>query len=174
MKGFTLIEMMLTVAILGMLGTGFAKMLTTPTKVAQYMQAGQQMRTISSATDLVVNDLKEADPTSIPWDTLAPVVPNGSSITFNQVTYDLVKSTTVTTTITYSYQFPCSGSTKGCLMRDDGIHQNMLLSDLNQPDDTNPIFLNEVSSYHMIVMTFLYQPTGQPLTKLIRQVSIKG
>jgi prepilin-type N-terminal cleavage/methylation domain-containing protein len=173
-QGFTLAEMMFALAIMGMIGTGFAKMLSSTTKVNQYMQKALQLKLISSGTDLLVNDLKEANPSSIPWDDLAPDTTRYSEITFQKVAYAMSTPTSpVTTSIFYSYRSTCTGSAAGCLMRDDGASQLVAMTDLDPPTADDPLFQKN-TSYHMITLTFLYHPSGQPRTKLVRQVAIKG
>jgi prepilin-type N-terminal cleavage/methylation domain-containing protein len=176
-RGFTLIELMFTVAIMGIIGTGFAKLLSAPMKVGQYIQTAQQLKVVASGTDLVVNDLKEADPSSVPWGSLSPATTSWSQITFNKVSYDLAMPTSpVTTSYFYSYQFPCAVSTSGCLMRSDGTTSIVVMPDLDTPTADNPLFRMDPnpSNYHMITMTFLYHPSGQSQTRLVRQVAIKG
>jgi prepilin-type N-terminal cleavage/methylation domain-containing protein len=174
-QGFTLVEMMFALVIMGMIGTGFSKMLTSTTNVNVYMQKALHLKLIASGTDLLVNDLKEADPSSIAWDSLAPATTSWSEISFKKVSYDMSTPTSpVTTSIFYSYQSPCTGSVTGCLMRNDGAGQLVAMKDLDPPTVDDPLFQQNRTSYHMITLTFLYHPDGQPRTKLVRQVSIKG
>ena len=59
-------------------------------------------------------------------------------------------------------------------MRTIGGVATPLISDVDRPSVSRPIFCKDPASYNVLVITLLYHPLGQPLSILVRRVALRS
>jgi prepilin-type N-terminal cleavage/methylation domain-containing protein len=172
-KGFTLVEMMIASSMMAVIGFSFYRLLAMPVRVTQRMDASNRQVMLARATDFIVNDIREADPTSLDWTTIQSGSTNPTNMAFKKTHIDLsTPDVPVTTAVNYTFQ---SANGSGQLMRsENGGPATQIISNLDAPTSDNPIFLQDPTSYHVIVLTLLSHPAGQSLTVFTRRIALRG
>lgn len=182
-SGFTIVELLISVAITAFIALWIADWLRKPAQIQQMMLSTEHQRHVTNASDIMINDLTEADPASINWPQFPPIsTATVSGITFWKLNYDLTNPGNVQQT-NFQYQFQPDGFGTGALIRSVTanavvVSSTIVLSPIDPPGVGAPSLIQADKSdpsdtvYSILVITLQYHPQGSAPISVMRRVAI--
>ena len=172
--GFSLVELCIVSGVMAFAGLLVAGFLNKPVAIQRFMDKADTESQLARQMDFIVNDLRQADPSSIDWNALPPVGVSISSISFQTTTYNNASPNTPSSTaVQYLYQ-PTSGASTGALVRVLGGASTTILNNVDAPSAISPLIQSDPSAYHVLMLTLWYHPLNFSPVRAIRRVAVKG
>jgi prepilin-type N-terminal cleavage/methylation domain-containing protein len=165
-KAFTLIEVIITAAILAAVALAAARMLKIPFAMQGWVSEAEVERQANTALDRWVKDLKEAVPNSIPWN--AP--PSPASLAFEKTRFDPVTRDPIEP-IRIDYAFEASEAGTGTLYRIEAGTRSVILQQVLNPSESDPLFSLD-GSLHIVMLSLKLKPAGRPAERFVRRVAL--
>jgi Tfp pilus assembly protein PilE len=130
----------------------------------------QTLLSVTQAADLIANDLKEADATSIKWDEMHPASSTAwDRITFSKSRYD-ASGVLQKYDIDYHYQNQILTRTE---TRGTDVLKRDVLRYFIGPDDANPLITG--SERPMLILTLRVKPDPhKPIHRVVRRIAVRG
>ena len=183
--GIMTMELVLSLSLAAFAGFWMVSWMRRPAMVQQMMLSSDRQRQLDHATGVLVNDLAEADPSSIGWSNLPISSSTAGSYTFLfwKTIYD-VNSPSVPQIINYQYQIVPDGTGTGSLVRtvsqgSTTISKSNVLTTVNLPDGAKvpPLIQADKanpsdSGYSILIVNLQYQPAGTAPLSIVRRVSM--
>jgi len=174
--GVTLIELIIFGSIAAVLGMLFSQYLIKPGQMTAQLIHSNASQPGLRACDQFVTDLREADPVSIPWNTLSPNGTHYTEISFAKQAYDPATGAPLAPeNIQYLYQ--PSTLISGSLVRIDNGTTTVILANVDAPNANAPLVQESdagSAAGKMIQIMLLYQPPNCPVYRLIRKVAVRS
>ncbi len=179
-RGITLLDLVLWIAVLSITGGIIASFIKQPTLLIHQLNLANAQQAGLSAMDKVLNDVKEADSSSVPY---AALMPNSMTPTLTTLPWFRKINFMKTPPFTYiQYEYKPDGT----LVREESTTpppvlvstQTIVATQLASPDSTNPLFRQDPNAPNTLVLTLMYQPSsllnGGPPVRLVYRISVRG
>jgi hypothetical protein len=175
-SGFTIFECAVAVGLAGMVSLWASSIMKKPAQSVRYLHATDSQLALGRAAEFLVNDIREADPSSISWQLIPPEGTAVNEFSFWKMDYDLQNpGSSVKTNLRYRFEpDPAASDGRGFLIREVNGNAAVILSNFPAPTVTVPLLQSDPSVYHVLEMT-LRQHTGSgQVLQLTRRMAVKG
>jgi len=181
-RGYTLVEVIIGTVILCVTALVLVPYFQRPAKVAQAVSKDDALLKALHAMDIVVNDIKEAYPSTIDWKQIAPSgTANLAAISFKKANYtpgaaDPTSYNHIDLQYDDAAQQLVRTDTPEPLAAGDSPQVATLLTGMDPPTADDPLIRKDPQgdAYHVLIVTMLYHLPGLPQQRLIRRVAVKG
>jgi hypothetical protein len=173
--GFSLVEAILASVFIIPLGMLMMRLQISMGKVPARLSESVQMRTVHQVADLIVRDLREAEPSRFDTSLLRPN--GGDPKTFSFIVAranpaNIGNPTRIT--VRYRWQ-PDAVHPPGVLIRDEnGARPQTLLQYMPAPTNVEPFLEQDMTAQAIVMVTMRQNSPGMKHYWTVRRVAIKG
>lgn len=168
-KGFSLLELVVFLSIFVIASALAIRLLSRSFSPLQHLaQGADDQTTLQRAMANLISDIKEADPSSLPWDKLP-----ASELSFQKAHYDTVSGSYLTPTAVHYYYVLSTGTDTGSLIRSQDATDRTILDYVEPPTTAEPIFQKD-PTLPILIVTLRYHPPGRSSIRAVRRVGTQG
>jgi hypothetical protein len=163
--GLSLVEVTISAAMACILFLIVSSLSSGSERLRKSQQAQAARQVAVRAADLIVADVKEADPARL---TFTP-----TTIRIESAAFDLAVSTVPTARVVEYFYQPIS-TNQGSLMRRDALRTVALLSSIEPPTAERPLLAVDLENAQMRVLQYGCKLPGAPAYRITRRIAVQG